>query len=74
MPVGKGGQAPVRPKKVFITGANGFIGRSLLNRYQQQGCEVRGMDLQADPSMDVVAGDRGSSTPRVATCLSILPP
>tara|TARA_R110002074_G_scaffold63907_2_gene152892 strand:- start:26696 stop:27718 length:1023 start_codon:yes stop_codon:yes gene_type:complete len=57
MPVGKGGQAPVRPKKVFITGANGFIGRSLLNRYQQQGCEVRGMDLQADPSMDVVAGD-----------------
>ncbi|WP_138440488.1 NAD-dependent epimerase/dehydratase family protein [Marinobacter alexandrii] len=57
MPVGKDGQQPIRPKKVFITGANGFIGRSLLERYQQQGCEVRGMDLQADPSANVVAGD-----------------
>lgn len=57
MPLGKDGQEPVRPKNVFITGANGFIGRSLLQRYLQLGCEVRGMDLKADPSVNVVAGD-----------------
>src|SRR4051794_27356750 len=43
--------------KVFITGASGFIGRSLAERYAAEGHAVRGMDLQADPARDVVAGD-----------------
>ncbi len=57
MPVGRDGQSPATPNKVFITGANGFIGRALLNRYRELGCDVRGMDLQADPECNVVAGD-----------------
>lgn len=44
--------------KVFITGANGFIGRALAERYRNEfGAEVRGMDLTADPTAGVVAGD-----------------
>jgi nucleoside-diphosphate-sugar epimerase len=44
--------------KVFITGANGFIGRALAERYRTEfGAEVRGMDLTADPAAGVVAGD-----------------
>ena len=57
MPVGTAGQRPLVPQSVFITGANGFLGRSLLKRYQQLGCEVRGMDLQDDPGANVVAGN-----------------
>lgn len=57
MPVGANGEKPVPPKAVFITGANGFIGRALLNRYRDLGCEVRGMDIKADPDANVVAGD-----------------
>ncbi|MGM0563979.1 MAG: NAD-dependent epimerase/dehydratase family protein [Pseudomonadota bacterium] len=57
MPKGIDGQTPTTPRTVFITGANGFIGRALLERYRALGCEVRGMDLQADPSSGVVAGD-----------------
>ncbi len=43
--------------RVFITGASGFIGRALYERYAGDGHEVRGCDLQADPERDVVAGD-----------------
>ena len=43
--------------RVFITGASGFIGRALRERYEADGHEVRGMDLAADPERDVVAGD-----------------
>jgi len=46
-----------RPKRVFITGANGFIGRALAQRYRGYGCEVRGVDMTADPAWSVVAGD-----------------
>ncbi|MEM9057157.1 MAG: NAD-dependent epimerase/dehydratase family protein [Pseudomonadota bacterium] len=45
------------PDGVFITGACGFIGRALAARYRALGCEVRGMDLGADPASDIVAGD-----------------
>lgn len=44
------------PKAVFITGANGFIGKALAERYRALGCEVKGMDLNADPKLGVVAG------------------
>lgn len=57
MPVGADGQTPGLPASVFITGANGFIGRALLNRYRALGVEVRGMDLHADPAHGVVAGN-----------------
>lgn len=57
LPVGTSGQKPVLPNRVFITGANGFIGRTLFDRYKDLGCEVRGMDLQADDDRGVIAGD-----------------
>ncbi len=43
--------------RVFITGASGFIGRALYERYQSEGDDVRGCDLAADPLRDIVAGD-----------------
>lgn len=43
--------------RVFITGASGFIGRALYERYQSDGHEVRGCDLAADPLRDIVPGD-----------------
>lgn len=45
------------PRRVFVTGARGFIGRSLSERYRSLGAEVRGVDLEADPDAGVVAGD-----------------
>lgn len=57
MPVGANGQTAAPPRSVFITGANGFIGRALMARYQALGAEVRGMDLHADRARNVVAGD-----------------
>jgi nucleoside-diphosphate-sugar epimerase len=49
--------------RVFITGASGFIGRALYDRYLADGHEVRGCDLVADPERDVVAGDVGERGP-----------
>jgi nucleoside-diphosphate-sugar epimerase len=43
--------------RVFITGASGFIGRALYERYVAEGHEVVGCDLVADPARGVVAGD-----------------
>jgi nucleoside-diphosphate-sugar epimerase len=45
------------PSKVFISGALGLIGSALADRYREQGVEVRGVDLRADASNGVVAGD-----------------
>jgi nucleoside-diphosphate-sugar epimerase len=45
------------PSKVFISGALGFIGSVLADRYRDLGSEVRGVDLRAEPSLGVVAGD-----------------
>lgn len=44
-------------RKIFITGANGFIGRAMAERFRVLGAEVCGVDLAADPACDVVAGD-----------------
>ncbi|MFQ6576456.1 NAD-dependent epimerase/dehydratase family protein [Pseudomonas sp. UM16] len=57
LPNGAEGQVPPIPRSVFITGASGFIGQALRKRYQALGCDVRGMDLNADPTHNVVAGD-----------------
>src|SRR3954453_8477853 len=45
------------PSKVFISGALGFIGSVLADRYRNQGAEVRGVDVRAEPALGVVAGD-----------------
>lgn len=45
------------PRRVFVTGALGFIGRTLADRYRAAGVEVRGVDVRADPGLGVVAGD-----------------
>lgn len=46
-----------RYKRVFITGALGFVGRALGARYRALGAEVRGLDVRADAAANVVAGD-----------------
>jgi nucleoside-diphosphate-sugar epimerase len=55
--------APSRPARVFVTGANGFIGRALLARYRELGADVRGVDVRAEPAWGVVAGDIGDAGP-----------
>jgi nucleoside-diphosphate-sugar epimerase len=45
------------PNRVFITGANGFIGRALAQRYREYGADVAGVDMTADRAWNVVAGD-----------------
>src|SRR4051794_26027552 len=44
-------------ERVFISGALGFIGSVLADRCRVQGAEVRGVDVRADPSRGIVAGD-----------------
>jgi nucleoside-diphosphate-sugar epimerase len=46
-----------RYKKVFITGALGFVGHALSERYRELGSETCGLDVHADASAGVVAGD-----------------
>jgi nucleoside-diphosphate-sugar epimerase len=57
------GEAPALPKRVFITGALGFIGRRLADRCRASGAEVAGMDVRADPARGVVAGDLAEPGP-----------
>ena len=43
-------------KKILITGANGFIGGSLIRHYQKQGQDVIGVDLVGNGA-DIIQGD-----------------
>jgi nucleoside-diphosphate-sugar epimerase len=43
--------------RVFITGAGGFIARRLAERYQAAGAQVWGVDLVANATEGIVAGD-----------------
>ncbi|BAL89762.1 putative NAD-dependent epimerase/dehydratase [Actinoplanes missouriensis 431] len=43
--------------RVFITGANGFIGRELALRFRDLGHIVDGVDLRPDPEAGVIGGD-----------------
>lgn len=45
------------PSRVFVTGAGGFIGQQLMQRYRALGCEVRGMDLRGDDAQNIIAAD-----------------
>jgi len=62
-PIGSGGQSPVLPRRVFVTGANGFIGRAVMTRYRTLGAEICGVDMTADGAWNVVAGDIAESGP-----------
>lgn len=44
-------------RRVFITGALGFIGRALGDRWRADGWEISGVDVRADAARLVVAGD-----------------
>ena len=46
-----------RYRKVFVTGALGFVGRALMARYRALGAEVCGMDVRSDATESVVGGD-----------------
>ncbi len=50
----------------MITGANGFIGRRLAEHLREQGDEVVGVDIAADPGAGVVAGDISAAGPVAA--------
>ncbi|MDP7724003.1 NAD(P)-dependent oxidoreductase [Mycobacterium sp. TY814] len=43
--------------RIFITGANGFIGRAIWQRWNAAGHRVTGVDIAADPARGVLAGD-----------------
>ncbi len=44
-------------KKVFITGAAGFIGKSLMDRYKAMGWKAVGIDFNADPDQGIYSGN-----------------
>ena len=46
-----------RYRKIFITGALGFVGRALAARYRELGAQTCGLDVRADADWNVVAGD-----------------
>jgi nucleoside-diphosphate-sugar epimerase len=48
---------PATPRSVFVTGAAGFIGRALVDRYRALGSVVRGVDLQEAAGDGIVRGD-----------------
>jgi nucleoside-diphosphate-sugar epimerase len=48
-----------KPKKVLITGANGFIGNSLMRYYKAQKVPVVGVDLVGNND-DIIKGDIGN--------------
>ena len=48
--------AQKQPKKVLITGANGFIGNQLMQYYKAQGIAAVGVDLCGNGD-DIIEGD-----------------
>lgn len=44
-------------KKVFVTGAAGFIGQSLMARYRAMGWTAVGIDFHADPEQGIFSGN-----------------
>jgi nucleoside-diphosphate-sugar epimerase len=54
---------PTFPKRVFVTGALGLIGRRVATRFREAGSEVSGVDIRAEPDLGVVAGDLTAAGP-----------
>src|SRR5947209_7165350 len=50
-------QSACVPRRVFISGALGFVGQVLAARYRQLGSEVRGVDKVSNIEQDVVEGN-----------------
>jgi len=50
-------------QRVFITGASGFIGRTLAAHYRSEGWNVTGVDAVASEDGAVVAGDIATPGP-----------
>jgi nucleoside-diphosphate-sugar epimerase len=46
-----------RPQRAFVTGAAGFIGAAVADRFRTAGGEVRGVDLLERPEQGIVGGD-----------------
>lgn len=42
---------------MFVTGAGGFVGRAVAERFRAAGAAVAGVDFAADPERGIVAGD-----------------
>jgi len=60
------------PAKAFITGANGFIGRALADRFRALGSTVVGVDLNGNRELNVHAANvarpvTGRRWPRAAS-------
>jgi nucleoside-diphosphate-sugar epimerase len=49
--------APSPPRSVFVTGADGFIGRALVGRFRALGSEVKGVDLRPGEDPAIAQGD-----------------
>ena len=47
--------------KVFVTGAEGFVGKKLVTRLQDKGVEVIGVDIVATPDLSTITADIRSS-------------
>jgi nucleoside-diphosphate-sugar epimerase len=59
------------PRRVFVTGAHGFIGRALVERFRALGAEVGGVDLLAGDDTAIVQADvskAGDWQARMAGC------
>ena len=61
-PGGRTEYADVNIESVLITGANGFIGKALMRRFEEQGIKAVGVDLQGDGE-GVLAGDIANPEP-----------
>jgi nucleoside-diphosphate-sugar epimerase len=63
------------PGPVLVTGASGFIGRALADRFRARGDEVRGVDLRPDRERGVSAGEvtlPGAWQDRAAGCDTVV--
>src|SRR6185312_14342225 len=60
--------------RICVTGASGFIGRTLAEHWRTQGVDVVGVDRLPDPALGVVAGDISEPGPwqRIAEGCDVL--
>lgn len=44
----------LKPRKVLVTGASGFVGRRLIQRLLEQGCQVSGLCRSSQPDLEAL--------------------